>query len=112
MNLLNNWLVQAIIGNVVCYILSQIVKLLMNTPESANKDVSKPLAKHSKHVLRKEFYISLAVSITCVPIFFLIPNKYLKLISLMFMFLGIFFMYCAFECSLECFDDGISNRSK
>lgn len=112
-NLLNNWLFQAIVGNIVCFILAKIAKWFYNDIKTTNyKSVQTPLQKHSKKVLRKQFYISLVITITDVPIFFLIPNQYLKAFSLIAIFFGVFFMYCSFECALECFNDIESNRGK
>ena len=112
MNLLNNWLAQAIIANVVCYILGKIVKWFIHDLKSNRKEQNPTISKYSKKELRKEFYISLAITITCTPLFFFTQELFIKGLSFWGIFFGIFFMYCAFECSLECFNDKPSGRSK
>ena len=112
MDLLNNWLVQAIIGNFACFILSKIAKWFIANRKSNKNNNTKVLSKYSKKILRKEFYISLIIAITSTPIFFFTSDNSLKLISFIGIFFGIFFVYCAFECALECFEDTPSNRCK
>ena len=110
-NLLNNWLVQALIGNIVCFIFARIAKWIYNDiKNSKSKSIEKPLSKYSKKTLRKQFYISFACFITGTPLFFLTSNQYLKALSLIMMFFGMFLIYCSFECALECFNDNIDNR--
>lgn len=113
-DLLNNWLVQAIIGNLVCYLLSKSVKSFrkwLNSP-SNKVDNMRCYPKYSKKTLRKQFYISLAFAITGVPIFFLTTNQYLKCISFFMMFFGVTLFYFAFECALDSFEDVTGNGSK
>jgi hypothetical protein len=114
-DLLNNWLVQAVIGNVVCYLLSKAVKSFhkwLNSKSNKITDTPNCYPKYSKKALRKQFYISLCVAITGVPIFFLSTSQFLKYVSSFMMFFGVVLFYFAFECALDSFDDAISDRSK
>ena len=113
-DLLNNWLIQAIIGNVVCYFLSKFIfsfKKWLNTPIKTTINSKSNIPLYSKKSLRKQFYVSLFIVILSIPIFILTSNQFLKVFSFFSFIWFIFFMYCAFECSLDSFDDITSNRS-
>lgn len=113
--LLNNWLIQAIIGNVVCYLLSKTIKPFYQWLNSKSNKVSNTQTcrpQYSKKSLRKQFYISLSVAITGIPIFFLTTDQFLKCVSFFMMLFGFILFYFAFEGALGCFEDVISDRSK
>ena len=112
MELLNNWLVQSIIANAVCFVLGKICIYFYKILKSNNSTIKeKPLSKYSKKSLRKQFYISFVVLIvSSIVLHFKLGNNYLTALSVTAIFWCIFFMYCAFECSLECFEDFPSNR--
>jgi len=112
MDFFNNWLLQAIIGNIVWFILVKIVKWFIKNMESNNSSSNKTVEKYSEHTLKKQFYISLVVSITSAPLFFFTSNQYLKAIAFLGIFFGIILMDFAFECSLEYFKDNPTNRSE
>ena len=111
MNLLNNWLVQAIIGNLVCFLLSKIAMWFIKNTNSTNTTTNTPY-KHSKKTLKKQFYISLVIAITSIPIFFFTSDVLIKSSSFWGIILGLFFAYCAFECALDSFDDSPSDRNQ
>jgi len=113
-DLLNNWLFQAIFGNVVCYLLSKLVKSFLKWIKSSSSETttSSSFPKYPKKLLKKQFYISLSFTITGIPLFFLTNNQFLKCVSFLMMFLGIILFDFAFECALDSFDDVISNRCK
>ena len=113
MNLLDNWLIQAIIGNAICFILGKIALwFYKNLKSSNNKSVKKPLSKYSKKSLRKQFYISFIVNIISIFILlFFIGKNFLTIVCVTSIFWCTLFMIFAFECSLECFKDFPSNGS-
>lgn len=101
MKLLDNWLVQAIIGNVACFILSRVLKSFIryfSTPPKTEKTTY-----YSKSALRKEFYISLTI-ILFIAFCFAYPS--LKsdsniIFPISIVLWALFFLISAFECSLE-----------
>lgn len=119
MNIFDNWLIQAVIGNVVCFILSKIAISFYNwiKTQSSKKVVNTQeyTPSYSKKTLRKQFYICLIIMIICIPIFFFATNKTLKALSLVFGPWSAFLMLCSFECALENFkeihDYRTSNKS-
>lgn len=119
MNIFDNWLVQAIIGNVVCFILSKIATSFytwIKTPTSKKViNSQKYTPSYPKKTLRKQFYICLVIMIICIPIFLSTTNQTLKALSLVLGPWSAFLMICSFECALESFedihDDRITNKS-
>lgn len=101
MNFLDNWLVQAIIGNAACFVLSKTIKFLIkyfSKPATTEKEII-----YSKSVLRKEFYISLVFFLLIVMYFINSPIKEDSngVIYVIFALWTLFFLISAFECSLE-----------
>ena len=101
MKLFDNWLVQAVIGNAVCFILSKIIKALIQFFSTPPK--TENTTYYSKSAIRKEFYISLAF-IMLVTFCYAYPSlqsdsNSIYIIS--FILWALFFLISAFECSLE-----------
>ena len=88
------------------------MKIKFNTPLKKASVSNNANPQYSKRSLRKQFYISLIANIIFVIIFFTFKSNCLKAISFVAIFWCTFFMYCAFECSLDSFDDISSNGSK
>ncbi len=114
MNILDNWLLQAIIGNVVCFVLGKIAVYFFNSIKSNNAKTSKKLlSNYSKKILRQQFYISLVFNlISIIGLFFFIGKNFLTVLCTTVIFWSTLFMIFAFECSLECFKDSPRNRRK
>ena len=114
MNILDNWLIQSIIGNVVCFILGKIIIYFFNFLKSKNMTFSnKKISHYSKKTLRTEFYISFIINIISITgLFFFIGKNFLTVLCTSIIFWSTLFMIFAFECSLECFKDYPRNRCK
>jgi len=113
MNLLDNWLIQSIVANAVCFTLGKICIYFYKNIKLQNKTIiKKPVSKYSTKILRKQFYISFVVIIvSIILLFFFIGQNLLTIICSTSIFWSILLIIFAFECSLECFTDFPTKRS-
>ena len=111
MKLFDNWLVQAVIGNAVCFILSKVVKALIRYFSTPPK--TENTTYYSTSAIRKEFYISLAF-LLFVTFCYAYPSLKAdsnNVYTISFVLWALFFLISAFECSLEQnIDQKIVNR--
>ena len=107
MNLLNNWLIQAIIGNIVWFILCKIVKWFRNNSKKQKVEIIKDKS-YSKSLIQKQFHICFWVS-SCLSILIIIIliNHLQNKIPTLFLFFVIINFWCyilmlgAFDVSLD-----------
>lgn len=116
--LLNNWLFQVILGNIVWILFCKVVKYfknyfkILNEYNSKNPNNNSSNQLYPKKLLKKQFDISFKVSsISTVTLLVLLANNLQYKFSFLFLLLIIFDFFCylfmlgAFEGSLEHFDD-------
>lgn len=118
MNLLNNWLIQAILGNVAWILFCRIIKNLKTFLKTLNENNSKqnssnsPKKLYSKKLLKNQFNICFKVSsISTISLLVILANNLqyqffaLFILLIIFVFFSYILMLGSFEGSLERFDD-------
>ena len=113
MELLNNWLVQVIIGNIIWIFLCNISKKVQKFFEYINETpASNSSTKlYPKELLKKQFNISFKVSsISTIVIFVILANNLQYKLQFLFILLIIVVIFCylfmlgAFDGATEYFD--------
>lgn len=106
MNLINNWLFQAIFANILWGIITMLVKAFIkwiNTkPQKTQVSLNTP--RYSKKTLRLQFYICLIIGILSFYTL-LFADESSKAVSIVSFGWCLFLMISSFECSLESFED-------
>ena len=112
MNLLNNWLVQVIIGNIAWIIFCKIIKWLHIKLNSSNTNSSNTEKTFSKQFINKQFKVCFFIcSILTISLIVMFVNELQKQIPVLFLlfliviFLGFLIMLGAFDESIDHWKD-------
>jgi len=116
MDLLNNWLIQAIIGNLVWLILAKIFKWFRDNSQIKNKEIIND-KEYSKILVKKQFSVCFWIaSISTIILLVILLNQLQNKYSFLFVFLIIIVFWCyilmlgAFEASFKYMPDDKFNH--
>lgn len=99
MNIFNNWLFQAVIANLICFLLGNVFISIYKTFKKIDTANIKNSYKIS--TLRKQFYFSLILLIVSVILLFIFKKQTILVTACVLGFWCIVFIISAFECSVE-----------